>query len=70
MQDCWNELQEYTKSQAVGLINLVATANNWKRKTRVDMIERIEAGDLWRMTFQDNYLDVELVDEIIAMSHA
>lgn len=39
-------LQEYTKSQAVGLINLVAATNNWKRKTRVDMIDRIEAGDL------------------------
>ncbi len=39
-------LQEYTKSQVIGLINLVATANNWKRKSRVDMVERIEAGDL------------------------
>lgn len=39
-------MQEYTKSQAIGLINLVATANNWKRKTRVDIIDRIEAGDL------------------------
>ena len=39
-------LQEYTKSQALGLINLVATANNWKRKIRVDMVDRIEAGDL------------------------
>ncbi|KAG0616902.1 hypothetical protein M758_5G150000 [Ceratodon purpureus] len=37
---------EYTKQQVIGLINLVATANNWKRKTRVDMIDRIEAGDL------------------------
>ncbi|XP_024374840.1 uncharacterized protein [Physcomitrium patens] len=37
---------EYTKSQAISLINLVATANNWKRKTRVDIIDRIEAGDL------------------------
>ncbi|CAM6044118.1 unnamed protein product [Sphagnum compactum] len=37
---------EYTKSQVIGLINLVATANNWKRKSRVDMVERIEAGDL------------------------
>ena len=46
MQDCWNEMQEYTKSQAIGLINLVATANNWKRKTRVDVIDRIEAADL------------------------
>jgi len=61
---------EYTKSQAIGLINLVATANNWKRKTRVDMIDRVEAGDLWWRTFQGEYLDVELVDEIIAMSHA
>jgi hypothetical protein len=39
-------MQEYTKQQVIGLINLVATANNWKRKTRVDMIDRIEAGDL------------------------
>lgn len=39
-------LQEYTKSQAIGLINLVGAANNWKRKTRVDLVDRIEAGDL------------------------
>uniref|UniRef100_A0A0D9XM42 Syndetin C-terminal domain-containing protein n=1 Tax=Leersia perrieri TaxID=77586 RepID=A0A0D9XM42_9ORYZ len=35
---------EYSKSQVVGLVNLVATMKGWKRKTRLETIERIEAG--------------------------
>ncbi|BFI25231.1 syndetin [Marchantia polymorpha subsp. ruderalis] len=37
---------EYTKAQVVGLINLVASTYNWKRKTRMDLLEKIETGDL------------------------
>ncbi|KAL2652577.1 hypothetical protein R1flu_020705 [Riccia fluitans] len=37
---------EYSKAQVVGLINLVASTYNWKRKTRVDLLEKIETGDL------------------------
>ncbi|GAB2263044.1 hypothetical protein Droror1_Dr00004041 [Drosera rotundifolia] len=33
---------EYTKSQIIGLINLVATMKNWKRKTRLEVLEKIE----------------------------
>ncbi|XP_057456042.1 uncharacterized protein LOC130747201 isoform X2 [Lotus japonicus] len=33
---------EYSKSQVVGLINLVATMKGWKRKTRLDILEKIE----------------------------
>ncbi|OAY38115.1 syndetin [Manihot esculenta] len=33
---------EYTKNQIVGLINLVATVKGWKRKTRLEIIEKIE----------------------------
>ncbi|KAK7312618.1 hypothetical protein VNO77_36602 [Canavalia gladiata] len=33
---------EYTKSQIVGLINLVATMKGWKRKTRLEVLEKIE----------------------------
>lgn len=35
---------EYGKSQIVGLINLVATMKGWKRKTRLEVLERIETG--------------------------
>lgn len=35
---------EYTKSQMVGLINLVATMQGWKRKSRLEVLEKIEAG--------------------------
>lgn len=35
-------LQEYSKSQIVGLINLVATMKGWKRKTRLEVLEKIE----------------------------
>ncbi|KAE8783066.1 syndetin [Hordeum vulgare] len=35
---------EYSKSQVVGLVNLVATMKGWKRKTRLEAIEKIEAG--------------------------
>ncbi|MFS8011675.1 putative vacuolar protein sorting-associated protein [Helianthus anomalus] len=34
---------EYTKSQMVGLINLVATMKGWKRKNRLEVLEKIEA---------------------------
>lgn len=33
---------EYTKTQVVGLINLVAAMKGWKRKTRLEVIEKIE----------------------------
>ncbi|XP_057836167.2 uncharacterized protein LOC131046440 isoform X1 [Cryptomeria japonica] len=36
---------EYSKGQVIGLINLVASMNNWKRKTRVELVEKIETGD-------------------------
>ncbi|XP_020093844.1 syndetin isoform X1 [Ananas comosus] len=35
---------EYTKSQIVGLVNLVANMKGWKRKTRLEVLERIETG--------------------------
>ncbi|XP_006662571.2 syndetin [Oryza brachyantha] len=35
---------EYSRSQVVGLVNLVATMKGWKRKARLETIERIEAG--------------------------
>jgi hypothetical protein len=37
---------EYSKAQIVAMVNLVATMNNWKRKTRVDLVEKIESGDM------------------------
>ncbi|KAK4772249.1 hypothetical protein SAY86_014024 [Trapa natans] len=33
---------EYTKSQIVGVINLVATMKGWRRKTRLEVLEKIE----------------------------
>ncbi|XP_065865505.1 uncharacterized protein [Euphorbia lathyris] len=33
---------EYTKNQIIGLINLVATMKSWKRKTRLEVLEKIE----------------------------
>ncbi|KAH0461467.1 hypothetical protein IEQ34_009042 [Dendrobium chrysotoxum] len=36
---------EYTRSQVVGLVNLVATMKGWKRKTRLEVLERIESGN-------------------------
>ncbi|KAK4440669.1 Syndetin [Sesamum alatum] len=33
---------EYSKSQIVGLINLVASMKGWKRKTRLEVLEKIE----------------------------
>ncbi|KAL6204913.1 hypothetical protein ACLB2K_022180 [Fragaria x ananassa] len=33
---------EYTKNQIVGLINLVASMKGWKRKTRLEVLEKIE----------------------------
>uniref|UniRef100_A0ACD5TN25 Uncharacterized protein n=1 Tax=Avena sativa TaxID=4498 RepID=A0ACD5TN25_AVESA len=35
---------EYSKTQVVGLVNLVAAMKGWKRKTRIETIEKIEAG--------------------------
>ncbi|WOL06089.1 syndetin isoform X2 [Canna indica] len=35
---------EYSKSQINGLVNLVSTMKGWKRKTRLEVLERIEAG--------------------------
>ena len=36
---------EYSRSQVLSLVNLVANAHNWKRKTRMDLVERIESGE-------------------------
>ncbi|XP_030468838.2 uncharacterized protein LOC115687421 [Syzygium oleosum] len=33
---------EYTKNQIVGLVNLVAVMKGWKRKTRLEVLEKIE----------------------------
>lgn len=33
---------EYSKSQVVGLVNLVASMKGWKRKTRLEVLEKIE----------------------------
>ncbi|OIT36973.1 PREDICTED: syndetin isoform X2 [Nicotiana attenuata] len=33
---------EYSKGQIVGLINLVSTMKGWKRKTRLEVLEKIE----------------------------
>ena len=33
--------QEYSKNQIIGLINLVAVTNSWKRKTRLEILERL-----------------------------
>ncbi|CAB4313305.1 unnamed protein product [Prunus armeniaca] len=33
---------EYTKNQIVGLVNLVASMKGWKRKTRLEVLEKIE----------------------------
>ncbi|KAL3530480.1 hypothetical protein ACH5RR_009802, partial [Cinchona calisaya] len=33
---------EYSKSQIVGLINLVATMKGWKRRTRLEVLEKME----------------------------
>ena len=31
--------------QVLSLVNLVANAHNWKRKSRIELVERIENGD-------------------------
>ncbi|CAK7332113.1 unnamed protein product [Dovyalis caffra] len=36
---------EYSKNQIVGLVNLVATMKGWKRKTRLEVIEKIERAE-------------------------
>eukprot|EP00475_Leptophrys_vorax_P014752 TRINITY_DN21021_c1_g2_i1.p1 TRINITY_DN21021_c1_g2~~TRINITY_DN21021_c1_g2_i1.p1 ORF type:complete len:130 (-),score=8.09 TRINITY_DN21021_c1_g2_i1:54-392(-) len=36
---------EYSRSQVVSLINLVATMKNWRRKTRADILERLGATE-------------------------
>ncbi|KZV47188.1 coiled-coil domain-containing protein 132 [Dorcoceras hygrometricum] len=33
---------EYSKTQIIGLVNLVATMKGWKRKTRLEVLEKIE----------------------------
>ncbi|KAI7729119.1 hypothetical protein M8C21_002182 [Ambrosia artemisiifolia] len=35
---------EYTKKQIMGLINLVATMKGWKRKTKLEVLEKIESA--------------------------
>nr|XP_043631842.1 syndetin [Erigeron canadensis] len=37
---------EYTKSQLAGLINLVATMQGWKRKSRLEVLEKIGAAGM------------------------
>ncbi|KAL2937477.1 Syndetin [Bienertia sinuspersici] len=37
---------EYSKSQVVGLVNLVATMKSWKRKTRLETVEKIEGSSM------------------------
>lgn len=37
---------EYTRSQIVALIHLVALTNNWKRKTRTELLEKIDMGEI------------------------
>ncbi|XP_071707741.1 uncharacterized protein [Rutidosis leptorrhynchoides] len=37
---------EYTKSQIAGLINLVATMQGWKRKNRLEVLEKIGAAGM------------------------
>ncbi|GJX35441.1 syndetin-like protein isoform X1, partial [Tanacetum coccineum] len=37
---------EYTKSQMAGLINLVATMQGWKRKNRLEVLEKIGAAGM------------------------
>lgn len=39
-------MQEYTKSQIAGLINLVATMQGWKRKNRLEVLEKIGAAGM------------------------
>lgn len=36
---------EYSRSQIIGLVNLVASMKGWKRKTRLEVLERIESGN-------------------------
>ncbi|CAH8363778.1 unnamed protein product [Eruca vesicaria subsp. sativa] len=35
---------EYTKGQVVGLVTLVATMKGWKRKTRLEVVDKIESA--------------------------
>ncbi|KAJ0260158.1 DUF2451 domain-containing protein [Hirschfeldia incana] len=35
---------EYTKAQVTGLVNLVATMKSWKRKTRLEVVDKIESA--------------------------
>ncbi|CAH8361226.1 unnamed protein product [Eruca vesicaria subsp. sativa] len=35
---------EYTKAQVTGLVNLVATMKGWKRKTRLEVVDKIESA--------------------------
>ncbi|XP_042511409.1 syndetin [Macadamia integrifolia] len=37
---------EYSKNQISGLVNLVATMKSWKRKTRLEVLEKIESGNM------------------------
>ncbi|KAF9594666.1 hypothetical protein IFM89_034349 [Coptis chinensis] len=35
---------EYSKTQVIGLVNLVAMTKSWKRKIRLEVLEKIEAS--------------------------
>ncbi|KAK6926688.1 Syndetin, C-terminal [Dillenia turbinata] len=61
---------EYTRSQIVGLINLVATMKGWKRKTRLEIIEKIENGiankqswevEVFQLNMAMNFKSIKLV---------
>ncbi|GJP71826.1 hypothetical protein CLOP_g2616, partial [Closterium sp. NIES-67] len=36
---------EYSRAQVISLINLVSVMKGWRRKTRVDLIDRIEGQE-------------------------
>ncbi|KAF9595051.1 hypothetical protein IFM89_036379 [Coptis chinensis] len=37
-------VKEYSKTQVIGLVNLVAMTKSWKRKIRLEVLEKIEAS--------------------------
>ena len=42
----WAQLHpEFTRSQIIALANLMAAAHGWKRKTKQDIVEKIERGE-------------------------
>lgn len=37
---------EYSKRQIIALVNCIASAQNWKRKARDDLVKKIENGEM------------------------